>query len=152
MNLILLPAIVVYIGLIILWLVAEQKWSKRIRITLGIVLLILSLPLPILVTMAVTQLDTNSYYASSVGTLLDETIEALEAEENGFSERLKAFRQSQKLTYESRSGLLENARKFRDEGKQIRTEQNGADQPVTAPESKPEGKQKPNPKSEVRLQ
>lgn len=123
MSLILLPAIVVYIGLIVLWLVAEQKWSKRVRITLGIIVLILSLPLPILFTMAITQLDTNSYYAASVGTLLDETIEALESGEEGFLSRLKAFRESQRLTYESRSDLLENAGAFRDEGKRIRTEQ-----------------------------
>lgn len=123
MSLIILPAIVVFIGVIVLWLVAELKWAKRTRITLGLVLLTFSLTLAILITTAVTQLDTNSYYAASVRTLLDETIEALEAEEDGFSERLKAFRQSQKLTYESRSNLLESARAFREEGKRIRTEQ-----------------------------
>ncbi len=135
MGLIWFPAILVYIGLITLWLVAEQKWSKRIRITLGVVVLILSLPLPILVTMAITQLDTNSYYAASVGTLLEETIEALESKEEGFLSRLKAFRESQRLTYESRSDLLENARAFRDEGKRIRTEQTPAgDSLKAAPE------------------
>ena len=123
MNLILLPAIVVvYIGLIALWLRAEQKWPKRARMTLGIVVLILSLPLPILLTIAITQLDSNSYYAASVRTLLDETIEALESGEEGFLSRLKDFRKSQELTYESRSDLLDNARAFRDEGNRIRTE------------------------------
>jgi Na+-transporting methylmalonyl-CoA/oxaloacetate decarboxylase beta subunit len=122
MSLILLPAIIVYIGLILLWLIAEQKWSKRIRITIGLVVLILSLPLPILFTTVITQLDTNSYYAAAVGTLLDETIEALETEDEGFLQRLKAFREFQRLTYESRSDLLENARAFRDDGKKIRNQ------------------------------
>lgn len=123
MSPIILLAVLVFIGVIVLWLVAELKWSRRARITLGLVLMTFSLTLAIFIATAVTQLDTNSYYAASVRTLLDETIEALEAEEDGFSERLKVFRQTQKLTYESRSNLLEGARAFRQEGKRIRTEQ-----------------------------
>ena len=73
--------------------------------------------------MVITQLNANSCYAASVGTLLDETIEALETGDEGFLRRLKAFRESQRLTYESRSDLHESARAFRDEGKQIRAEQ-----------------------------
>lgn len=122
MKLILLPAIVIYIGLIVLWLVAENRGSKRVRITLGIVVMFLSLPLPVLVSIAITQLDDNSYYAASVGTLLDETIQALESEEDEFLARLKTFRSNQALTYENRGDLLENVRAFQYEGEKLRTE------------------------------
>ena len=50
---------------------------------------------------------------------------------------------------------IEKARKTLEENlaeQQKRVEQDGADQPATAPESKPEGKDKPKPESEVRSQ
>jgi len=127
---IIVPALALYIGLIALWLVAETKWSKRVRITCGIAVLVMSLPLPLLVTFAITQLDDNSYYASSVAKFLDETIEALESGEAHFLTRLKRFREAQSLSYENRGDLLDNVRAFRDEGKILRqggqTESTGA--------------------------
>ena len=119
---ILLLAGAVYIGLVVLWLVAEQRWSRRIRITLGIVVLVFSLPLPVALTWITTQIDDNVYYGSSIGIVLDETIEALESGEKGFPDRLKDFRRSLHITYESPGNLLEKARVFRDEGKRIRSE------------------------------
>jgi len=110
-----------FIALLVLWLVAENRWSKRIRITLGLLTLLSAMPVTALFAVAITQLDDQSYFAASVHTLLDETIEALEAGEPGFLDRLKAFREKQRLTYETRGNLLENARAFTDAGESLRT-------------------------------
>jgi hypothetical protein len=67
-----------------------------------------------------TSLDDNSYCAASVATLLDETIAALESGEPAFVDRLKRFRESQRLSYENRFHLLENSRQFQANGEAIR--------------------------------
>ena len=109
-----------FIALLALWLVAENRWSKRLRITLGLLAILTAIPVTALVAVAVTQLNDQSYYAASVRTLLDETVVALESGEPGFLHRLKTFREKQMLTYESRGNLLENARAFRDDGEALR--------------------------------
>ena len=109
-----------FIALLALWLVAENRWSKRSRITLGLLAILTAIPVTALAAVAVTQLDDQSYYAASVQTLLDETVVALESGEPGFLHRLKTFREKQMLTYESRSNLLENARAFKDDGEALR--------------------------------
>ena len=122
---ILLPLLIVIMGgLIALWIVAENHGSKRKRITLGLLVIITSLPVAILLSVAITQLDDQSYYAASVKILLDESIDAVEAKEAGFLARLQAFRASQRLSYETRDNLLENARRFREDGKTSRKEHN----------------------------
>ena len=110
-----------FIALLALWLVAENRWSKRLRITLGLLAILTAIPVTALVAVAVSQLDDQSYYAASVQTLLDETVVALESGEPGFLHRLKTFQEKQMLTYESRSNLLENARAFRDDGQALRS-------------------------------
>ena len=109
-----------FIAIFALWLVAENRWSKRSRITFGILAMLTSIPVTALVAVAVAQLDDQSYYAASVRTLLDETVLALESGEPGFLHRLKTFREKQMLTYESRGSLLENVRAFRDDGEALR--------------------------------
>ena len=109
-----------FIAILSLWLVAENRWSKRLRITLGLSAILTAIPVTALAAVAVTQLDDQSYYAASVRTLLDETVVALESGESGFLHRLKTFQEKQTLTYESRSNLLENARAFRDDGQALR--------------------------------
>ena len=109
-----------FIAILSLWLVAENRWSKRSRITLGLLTIMVPIPVTALVAVTGTQLDDQSYYAASVRTLLDETVVALESGEPGFLHRLKTFREKQMLTYESRSNLLENARSFRDDGEALR--------------------------------
>ena len=109
-----------FIAILSLWLVAENRWSKRSRITLGFLTILIAIPVTALVAVTGTQLDDQSYYAASVRTLLDETVVALESGEPGFLHRLKTFREKQVLTYESRSDLLENARAFRDDGQALR--------------------------------
>ena len=107
-------------GLVAFWIAAENRGSKRKRIALGLLAIFLSLPVTIVVSVALTQLDDQSYYAAAVRILLDESLAALEAEEPGFAARLRDFRTSQRLTYETRGDLLENARRFRDEGVRLR--------------------------------
>ena len=109
-----------FIAILSLWLVAENRWSKRSRITLGLLTILIPIPVTALVAVAVTQLEDQSYYAASVQTLLDETVVALESGEPGFLNRIKSFRERQMLTYESRANLLENARAFRDDGEALR--------------------------------
>ena len=115
-----LAALAGFIALLALWLVAENRWSKRSRITLGSLTILTTIPVTALVAVAMTQLDDQSYYAASVRTLLDETVAALESGEPDLLQRLKTFREKQMLTYESRSNLLENARAFRDDGEALR--------------------------------
>ena len=115
-----LAALAGFIALLALWLVAENRWSKRSRIILGSLTILTTIPVTALVAVAVTQLDDQSYYAASVRTLLDETVAALESGEPDLLQRLKTFREKQMLTYESRSNLLENARAFRDDGEALR--------------------------------
>ena len=109
-----------FIVILSLWLVAENRWSKRWRITLGLSAILTAIPVTALATVVVSQLDDQSYYAASVQTLLDETVVALESGEPGFLDRIKTFRERQMLTYESRGNLLENARAFRDDGEALR--------------------------------
>lgn len=82
--------------------------------------LALILPMIIAVSVGITQLYDQSYYAASMRTMLDEIADALSEGEPAFGERFETFRKSQRLTYESRDNLLENVRRFRDEGKAIR--------------------------------
>ena len=119
----------------ILWYRVERNGSLRKRVLTGLLVLVFSLALTVLFAVAITQLDDQSYYAASVRTLLDETLEALEAGEPSFGERLKAFRESQRLTYETRANLLENARRFAEEGSTIRSKRKEEDAPhVESPE------------------
>ncbi len=123
MIILLLSMIVVWGGLIGLWISAENRASKRKRIALGLLALIVSLPVSIVLSVGITQLDDQSYYAASVRILLDESIGALEAQEEGFLPRLQAFRTSQRLSYETRGNLLENVRCFHEEGIALRQNQ-----------------------------
>lgn len=111
---------VLFVCAAILWYRAERNGSLQKRVLTGFLALVFSLTLTVLFAVSITQLDDQSYYAASVRTLLDETLEAFEAGEPGFGERLKAFRESQRLTYETRANLLENARRFAEEGSAIR--------------------------------
>lgn len=107
-------------GLVAFWIAAENRGSKPKRIALGLLTIFISLPVVSVLSVALTQLDDQSYYAAAVRILLDESLAALEAEEPGFAARLRDFRTSQRLTYETRGDLLENARRFRDEGVRLR--------------------------------
>ena len=64
-----LAALAGFIALLALWLVAENRWSKRSRIILGSLTILTTIPVTALVAVAVTQLDDQSYYAASVRTL-----------------------------------------------------------------------------------
>ncbi len=115
-----LGTVTILIALVALGLVAENRWSKRKRIILGLLAILIALPVTIIFTFAFTQLDDQSYFATSVRRLLDESIAALEAKDPDFLDRLKAFRENQMLICESRGNLLENVREFQDQGKSLR--------------------------------
>ena len=109
-----------FIALLAVWIIAENRWSKRVRITLGVLVMLSAIPVPALFAVAITQLDDQSYFAASVRIILDESIAALEAGEPGFLQRLKVFREHQPLRYELRGNLFENAHKFQEEGEALR--------------------------------
>ena len=115
-----LGTVAAFIVLLAAWLIAENRWSKQIRITLGLLVMLCAIPVTSLFAVAITQLDDQSYFAASVRMILDESIAALEAGETGFLPRLKLFRENQSLRYESRGNLFENAEKFREEGESLR--------------------------------
>ena len=125
----------VSVTLFIAWIIAERANAppKR-RIGLGDATLLTSLPLAVAFAVAVTKLDDQSYFAASVQSILDESVNSIESGEVGFLERIKAFRDDQTLTYETRGDLLENARAFQEEGEALRrasgkTEQGDAQNP-----------------------
>lgn len=129
--LLLLASPAVSLALFVAWILAERRNAplKR-RIGLGMAMLVTALPLAVVFAVAITQLDDQSYFAASVQTILDESINALESGETGFVDRLRTFREKQMLTYETRGDLLENARAFSDAGETLRGEPSQA-----APES-----------------
>jgi hypothetical protein len=73
---------------------------------------------------AYASLDAQSYYAKSVGILLDETIDSLEANDPSILSRLKSFRSVQSLTYENRSDLLKNVQSLKVQGEIARSGSN----------------------------
>ncbi len=107
---------IAFVILFMLWIVAENRGSKRTRLTMGLLVMLTSAPVTSLLAVAITQLDDQSYYAAATRHLLDECIAAIEHGEPGFLNRLQEFRKTQVLTYESRSHLLEHARSFRQAG------------------------------------
>ena len=115
-----LGTVAAFIVLLAAWLIAENRWSKQIRITLGLLVMLCAIPVTSLFAVAITQLDDQSYFAASIRIILDESIAALEAGEPGFLPRLKLFREHQPLRYELRGNLLENARIFKEEGENLR--------------------------------
>ena len=121
---------VLFVCAAILWYRAERNGSLRKRLLAELLALVFALLLTVFFAVAITQLDDQSYYAASVRTLLEETLEALEAGEPGFAERLKTFRESQRLTYETRADLLENARRFAEAGSAIRSRRKEGDAPM----------------------
>ena len=116
----LVALVVILIGLLCLWLIAEFKCSIRWRILCALPFFVVTLLMACILSVAITQLDDQSYYSASVQTLLDETIESLESGDPTLLPRLKEFSDSQSLTYESRADLLENLRKLREDGKRER--------------------------------
>ena len=127
----LLASPAISLALLVVWIVAERANApvKR-RIGLGVAMLVTALPLAVAFAVGITQLDDQSYFAASVRTILDESIDAIEAEEQGFLQRIKAFRDEQMLNYETRGNLLENAREFRDNGRRIREEKQKTEPPA----------------------
>ena len=109
------------VALFIAWIIAERANAplKR-RIGLGVGTLVTSIPLAVAFAVAATKLDDQSYFAASVRTILDESVNSIESSETGFLERLKGFRDDQALNYETRGSLLENARAFQEEGEVLR--------------------------------
>lgn len=94
----------------------HNSWPIRLRVCIASIAFLISYAVVGLSVYIYKELDDNSYYAASVHTLLDEITTALRANEPGFLERLERFESEQTLTYENRGDLLENARRFREEG------------------------------------
>jgi hypothetical protein len=78
--------------------------------------LIISHALVAFVSYAYCALDTQSYYAAAISTLIAEVLEASESGDTTLSARLREFSKAQRITYESRDNLLENVRSFHQQG------------------------------------
>ncbi len=107
-----------------LWLFAENRWSKKVRIILGLLVIVFSLPLTIIITFALTQINDNSYYTSAAKTIVSEAVIAIETNEVDFLTRLKELESSFCSTYENRQNLLNLAKNFKTQGERIRSEMN----------------------------
>ncbi len=150
-NYFLFGAIFILLALSVLWWVAEKYWSRRWRITLGLILMVYNCVLVSLVSIGVTMLQDQSYYAASIKTLLDEVITGLEVGDESVGSRLRAFRESQSLTYETRAGLLENARDFKRNGELNRSNAKTTEQEPgqeSGQETRQETRQEPEQKPE----
>jgi hypothetical protein len=68
------------VALLVRWIRTERhNEPTNLRINLGISALIAGIPLAVIYGFAFTQIDDNSYYATAIDTILDETTSALEA-------------------------------------------------------------------------
>lgn len=117
---------VVFLATLILWCVTAIYGSSKWRLLGGIPILVVSIATSSLISTALTQLNDQSYYAASIRILIDETIDSLEDQDPSLLERLQDFSEQQPLTYESRSGLLENLRKFQSDGDALRKARAGS--------------------------
>ena len=121
-NAMLILLVVVFLASLALWCVTAIYGSTKWRLLGGIPILVVAISASSLISVALTQLNDQSYYAASMTILIDETIESLESQDSSFLERLRNFSERQPITYESRAGLLQNLRTFRSDGEAIRTE------------------------------
>ena len=117
---------VVFLATLTLWCVTAIYGSSKWRLLGGIPILVVSIATSSLISTALTQLNDQSYYAASIRILIDETIDSLENQDPSLLERLQDFSEQQPLTYESRSGLLENLRKFQSDGDVLRKARAGS--------------------------
>ena len=101
----------------------RDNWHFGLRVIIGLLAFLLSHAIVATGVYVYKELDDNSYYSASVRTLLDEITTALSADEPGFQVRLTKFTSEQSLTYENRGNLLENARDFREVGRDLRGKQ-----------------------------
>lgn len=126
MRYFLIPAvIVVCLAVVAIVLLAVRRSLRSARVALALLALLLSHGLVGLAVFAFKDLDDNSYYAAATRTLLDETISAMEQQEPNYLGRLKEFVATQRLSYETRGDLLENARAFAVRGETLRGEAKG---------------------------
>ncbi len=126
MRYFLIPAvIVVCLAVVAIALLAVRRSLRSARVALALLALLLSHGLVGLAVFAFKDLDDNSYYGTAIQTLLVETVTAMEQQEPNYLGRLKGFVATQRLSYENRGDLLENARAFAVRGETLRAETKG---------------------------
>ena len=117
MEYVLLPiCLVVACSALACFVVVRGQGTSKPRIATAAVLLCVSHVIVGLGVLIYKDLDDNSYYASTISTILEETIDALRSNEPDFANRLETFTSQQQLSYASRGNILENARRFRTDG------------------------------------
>ena len=115
-NVMILLLVVVFLASLVLWCMTAIYGSTKWRLLGGVPILVVAISASSLISVAVTQLNDQSYYAASMTILIEETIESLESQDSSLLERLRNFSEQQPITYESRANLLENLRVFRSDG------------------------------------
>lgn len=123
MQFFLIPVvIVVCLAIVAVVLLAVRRSLYSARVGLALLALLLSHGLVGVAVFVFKELDDNSYFAAATRTLLTETVTAMEQHEPNYLGRLKEFVATQRLSYETRGDLLENARAFAARGEILREE------------------------------
>lgn len=90
--------------LAIAWIYSEFNGSKRLRLTLGILVIIVFTAVSSLVTLIINQLNYNAWYGFATKELVDQIIKGLEANKtDSVLLELKRFQSEYYPTYENRA-------------------------------------------------
>ena len=110
-----------YLLCLILWIVAECRWSVRVRLSLGIVALLAAIPVTAILALALTDFRNNRYFSEAIKTIVSESVSAMEARDPSLLPRLKKLDSTiQGGMYENKQDLLGKADAFRADGEKTR--------------------------------
>ena len=89
------------------WIVSEFKGGRPVRLTLGVLAMIIMVTVTWLATLMVNQLNYNAWYGFATKELIDETIKGIESNNTTMVlTELKRFQASYHPTYENRAKFL----------------------------------------------
>ena len=113
-----------YLTCLVLWVVAELRWSRGARLSLGLISIVITVPVTAFLTFVLTDMRNNRYFSHAIKIVVSESLDSLRSGDTAFFSRLETFDATiQGPMYENNQNLLEKADAFRTEGETIRTGQ-----------------------------
>lgn len=113
-----------YLACLVLWIVAELRWSRGVRLSLGLISLLIAVPVATFLTFALTDMRNNRYFSHAIKIVVSESLDSLRSGDATLLSRLEKLDATiEGPMYENNQNLLEKADAFRTEGERIRSEQ-----------------------------
>ncbi len=100
MNIIAVLSAPAYIILFIMWLYAENRKSKRARISICILAIVAIIPLVGIYTKLASDISNNLRFSEAIDAILEETITSIETKDDSLLARIKSLREKHRVTYE----------------------------------------------------